>query len=57
MFSARQGLRWWEIDITYYVLRSLSLVGIVRELRAPNPSSIFRVRTSIDVGDSLEKRA
>jgi len=53
MFSARQGLRWWEIDITYYVLRSLSLVGIVRELRAPNPSSIFRVRTSIDVGDPL----
>jgi stearoyl-CoA desaturase (Delta-9 desaturase) len=54
--SARQGLRWWEIDITYYVLRSLSLVGIVRELRAPDPSLILRVRTQ-DVRDSPQKRA
>jgi len=35
MFSARQGLRWWEIDITYYVLQLLQLLGIVRELRTP----------------------
>jgi stearoyl-CoA desaturase (delta-9 desaturase) len=33
MSSCRQGLRWWEIDITYYVLRVLQLVGIVREIR------------------------
>ncbi len=39
MYSARQGLQWWEIDMTYYVLKILSLFGIVRELRAPNPSS------------------
>ena len=46
MSSARQGLRWWEIDITYYVLKLLGLFGIVRELRAPNPSAVFKVRTS-----------
>ena len=23
MASARQGFRWWEIDLTYYVLRAL----------------------------------
>jgi stearoyl-CoA desaturase (Delta-9 desaturase) len=33
MASCRQGLRWWEIDITYYVLRLLSLFGIARDLR------------------------
>ena len=44
--SARQGLRWWEIDISYYVLKLFGLFGIVRELRAPNPSEIFKVRTS-----------
>jgi stearoyl-CoA desaturase (delta-9 desaturase) len=33
MSSARQGLRWWEIDVTYYVLRIMSLVGIARDLR------------------------
>jgi len=33
MASARQGFFWWEIDITYYTLEALSLVGLVWELR------------------------
>ena len=33
MSSVRQGIRWWEIDATYYLLRMLSWVGITRELR------------------------
>ena len=35
MSSARQGFFWWEIDVTYYLLRLLSWLGIVWELRAP----------------------
>ncbi|MEO0478603.1 MAG: acyl-CoA desaturase [Planctomycetota bacterium] len=31
--STRQGFFWWEIDLTYYVLRAMSLVGLVRDLR------------------------
>jgi len=30
--SARQGFFWWEIDCTYYVLRALSVVGLVWDL-------------------------
>ena len=33
--SARQGFRWWEIDITYYLLRALSAVGVVYDLGQP----------------------
>ncbi len=33
MSSARQGFFWWEIDLTYYALRGLALVGIVWDLR------------------------
>ena len=33
--STRQGFRWWEVDITYYLLKLLSLVGVVWDLRAP----------------------
>jgi stearoyl-CoA desaturase (delta-9 desaturase) len=40
MASARQGFFWWEIDITYYVLRGLALVGIVWDLREP-PASVL----------------
>lgn len=33
MSSVRQGIRWWEIDLTYYVLIVLSWLGIARDLR------------------------
>ncbi|HVZ73371.1 MAG TPA: acyl-CoA desaturase [Polyangia bacterium] len=33
--SARQGFRWWEIDVTYYVLWLLARAGIVWDLRRP----------------------
>ena len=36
--SARQGFFWWEVDITYYGLRALSMLGIVWDLK-PVPAS------------------
>ncbi len=39
--STRQGFRWWEIDVSYYVLRAMSWVGLVWDLRAP-PEEIVR---------------
>jgi stearoyl-CoA desaturase (Delta-9 desaturase) len=35
--AARQGFFWWEIDVTYYALRLLRFVGVVRDLREPPP--------------------
>lgn len=32
--SARQGFRWWEVDLTYYGLVLLSKLGLVWDLRA-----------------------
>lgn len=31
--STRQGFFWWEIDITYYTIRLLALLGLVWEVR------------------------
>jgi stearoyl-CoA desaturase (delta-9 desaturase) len=31
--SARQGFFWWELDLTYYVLRGLAAVGLIWGLR------------------------
>jgi stearoyl-CoA desaturase (delta-9 desaturase) len=39
--SVRQGFRWWEIDVTFYVLKALSLTGIVWDLRSP-PADVLR---------------
>jgi stearoyl-CoA desaturase (Delta-9 desaturase) len=33
--SARQGYRWWEIDLTFYILKLLSWTGIVWNLKTP----------------------
>jgi stearoyl-CoA desaturase (Delta-9 desaturase) len=35
MASCRQGFRRWEVDITYYALRGLAALGVVRDLREP----------------------
>ena len=35
MASVRQGFYWWEIDFTYYTLKVLSWLRIVRDLRQP----------------------
>jgi stearoyl-CoA desaturase (delta-9 desaturase) len=37
--STRQGFRWWQIDITWLVLRALAGVGLVSELR-PVPREV-----------------
>lgn len=33
--SERQGFYWWEIDITHYVLRGLSMLRLVSDLHQP----------------------
>jgi stearoyl-CoA desaturase (delta-9 desaturase) len=45
-WSARQGFRWWQIDMTYYTLRVLSWVGIVRDLRPVPPTVIEEARAA-----------
>jgi stearoyl-CoA desaturase (delta-9 desaturase) len=39
--SARQGFFWWEIDLTYYGLRLLALLGIVWDLK-PVPARVLQ---------------
>jgi stearoyl-CoA desaturase (delta-9 desaturase) len=33
--SARHGLRWWQIDVSYYVIRGLAAVGLAWHVRLP----------------------
>jgi stearoyl-CoA desaturase (delta-9 desaturase) len=39
--SVRQGFRWWEADATFYILRALSWIGVVWDLKLP-PQSLVR---------------
>ncbi|HEY8901855.1 MAG TPA: acyl-CoA desaturase [Chthoniobacterales bacterium] len=38
--TARQGFYWWEIDISYYLLRGLASLGLVWDLR-PVPKDAY----------------
>jgi stearoyl-CoA desaturase (delta-9 desaturase) len=39
MSSVRQGIRWWEIDVTFYLLKALSYLRITRDLREFRPEA------------------
>ncbi len=38
--AARQGFRWWEIDISYYALKALCMLGVIDGLR-PVPKHVL----------------
>jgi len=40
MHSTRQGFYWWEVDITFYLLKLLSFFGLIWDLR-PVPEAIM----------------
>ncbi|CAN1731577.1 Palmitoyl-monogalactosyldiacylglycerol delta-7 desaturase, chloroplastic [Linum perenne] len=35
-YSARQGLEWWQIDITWYIVKFLEAMGLAHEVKLPN---------------------
>jgi stearoyl-CoA desaturase (delta-9 desaturase) len=39
--SVRQGFRWWEVDVTFYILTILSWIGVVWNMKAP-PEQVLR---------------
>jgi stearoyl-CoA desaturase (delta-9 desaturase) len=34
--SARHGLRWWQIDLSYYVIRLMALIGLAWNIKVPS---------------------
>jgi stearoyl-CoA desaturase (delta-9 desaturase) len=42
--ATAQGWRWYEIDISYYILKAMSWTGLVWDLRAPPPEVVDNTR-------------
>jgi stearoyl-CoA desaturase (Delta-9 desaturase) len=55
MASTRQGFRWWEVDPTFYMLKALSWVGVVWDLKEP-PAELVRNEKALGRG-VVEKAA
>ena len=54
--SANQGFRWWEIDVTFYVLRLLARCGLIWDLRRP-PAEVLRGPAEAPTDAALAKAA
>jgi stearoyl-CoA desaturase (delta-9 desaturase) len=39
--SVRQGFRWWEVDAAYYVLKGISWLGLIWDMKTP-PAHVLR---------------
>jgi stearoyl-CoA desaturase (Delta-9 desaturase) len=42
--SARHGLRWWQPDVSYYVIRVLSWLGLAWDVKVPSKAAQARGR-------------
>jgi len=42
--SARHGLRWWQIDVSYMIIRGLAMVGLASDVRVPSAERIAAKR-------------
>lgn len=51
--SCRNGFYWWEVDVTYYVLKALSWVGLVWDLREV-PQHVLQEGRRRDRGEVIE---
>jgi stearoyl-CoA desaturase (Delta-9 desaturase) len=49
--SARQGFYWWELDVTWYVLRAMAAVRLVTDLRLPSAEVVAASRTATGAFD------
>ncbi len=39
-FSARHGLKWWEIDVTWMTIQLLSKLGLATKIKLPKPEEM-----------------
>lgn len=42
--SARHGLRWWQIDVSYWVIRTMALLGLAWNLKLPTAETRKKAR-------------
>ncbi len=38
--SARQGLKWWQPDVSYYIIWTLGKLGLARDIRVPDAARV-----------------
>jgi stearoyl-CoA desaturase (delta-9 desaturase) len=55
--SARHGLRWWQFDFTWVVIKALSLVGLAWNVRVPNEQALKAKERKAQAAKAAEAQA
>ncbi|GMI82022.1 FATTY ACID DESATURASE B, fatty acid desaturase 5 [Hibiscus trionum] len=42
-FEYRHGLKWWQLDLTWYVIRFLQVIGLATEVKLPSQAHMQRM--------------
>ncbi len=50
--SARHGLAWWEIDITWYTIKLLSFIGLATNIRLPKLETALTTMSDPSLDDA-----
>ncbi|XP_024979128.1 palmitoyl-monogalactosyldiacylglycerol delta-7 desaturase, chloroplastic-like [Cynara cardunculus var. scolymus] len=50
-YSARHGLEWWQIDLSWYVIRFLESIGLATNVKLP--SHAHKLKKSLAISDDL----
>ncbi len=45
-FSARHGMRWYEIDVTYYAIKALRFLRLARNVKIPTREMLARMQAN-----------
>jgi stearoyl-CoA desaturase (delta-9 desaturase) len=53
--SANQGFYWWELDLSYYVIKLMEALGLAWDVRNPSPGALARNR--LDTGNAADDTA
>ena len=43
-YSARHGLEWWQVDVSWLVIRSLQTVGLAWDVKLPTAEAMAEKR-------------
>lgn len=54
--SAKHGLMWWELDLSFVVVRVLKLLGLAWRVQLPGPEAIAAKHIEADVDDERRNR-
>ena len=53
--SARHGMRWWEVDMTYVAIRVLSAVGLAHSVKVPKPTPLTPLPSGVVLAETISR--